>query len=219
MRTALQTRRPHGTEERQAPTTAEADRSPIHRARDQCGPGAPWCDTRPLTARRAAALTKNARYHLGHAWWLLRKLRWSGQQPTEFLDATRLPSRRGGAGGGQQTSRFGQTIVSDDSGLSAPPIHAAMGSARPDLDAPGSRQPAVALGDGQHHMVHLYFPLVPVMVCTTTGLLFLEHLPRHVPGKSTRSRMAGYPSQSIVREFLPVSHGQLNAGVWAGPCS
>jgi hypothetical protein len=219
MRTALQTRRPHGTEERQAPTTAEADRSPIHRARDQVR------SRGPLVRHEAVDSASRRRSHQERSVSsrprvvAFEEARWSGQQPTEFLDATRLPSRRGGAGGGQQTSRFGQTIVSDDSGLSAPPIHAAMGSARPDLDAPGSRQPAVALGDGQHHMVHLYFPLVPVMVCTTTGLLFLEHLPRHVPGKSTRSRMAGYPSQSIVREFLPVSRGQLNAGVWAGPCS
>jgi hypothetical protein len=202
MRTALQTRSRMGLKNaRRRPRRKPLDLPSIERG-IKCGPGAPWCDTRPLTACRVAALTKNARYHLGHAWWLLRKLRWSGQQPTELLDGTRLPSRRGGAGGGQQTSRFGQTIVSDDSGLSAPPIDAAMGSARPDLDARGSRQPAVALDDGQHHMVHLYFPHVPVMVCTTTGTL----VPRTSPAPCARqihALPAGWVPVAVDRPRVP----------------
>jgi hypothetical protein len=82
------------------------------------------------------------------------------------------------------------------------PIDAAMGSARSDLDAPGSRQPAVALDDGQDHMVHLYFPRVPVMVCTTTGTL----VPRTSPAPCARQIHAlpdGWVPVAVDRPRVP----------------
>jgi hypothetical protein len=230
MRTALQTRRPHGTEKRQAPTTAEAARSPIHRARDQV------LSKSTLVRHEAVDSVSRRRSHQERSVSSRPRvvafeeaaLEWPTTDRT--LDASRLPSRRGGAGGGQQTSRFGQTIVSDDSGLSATPIDAAMGSARSDLDAPGSRQPAVALDAGQHHMVHLYFPRVPVMVCTTTGTLVPRTSPapcaRHprAPGwlGTPRSRSSAssspYRAANYMLEYVPAHAPELNAVEYIRGC-
>jgi hypothetical protein len=202
MRTALQTRRPHGTEKRQAPTTAEAARSPIHRARDQV------LSKSTLVRHEAVDSVSRRRSHQERSVSSRPRvvafeeaaLEWPTTDRTLGRDAPSLAPWRRWRGPTNVPLRANDRVRRQPTERT--PIDAAMGSARSDLDAPGSRQPAVALDDGQDHMVHLYFPRVPVMVCTTTGTL----VPRTSPAPCARQIHAlpdGWVPVAVDRPRVP----------------